>query len=36
MAAVFNFLGVLLMTMINKAVAETITKMVNFGESKTL
>ncbi|NLY49162.1 MAG: inorganic phosphate transporter [Clostridiales bacterium] len=34
MAAVFNFLGVLLMTMINKAVAETITKMVNFGESK--
>ncbi len=34
MAAVFNFLGVLLMTMVNKAVAETISKMVYFGESK--
>lgn len=34
MAAVFNFLGVLVMTMINKAVAETISKMVNFGTSK--
>jgi PiT family inorganic phosphate transporter len=34
MAAVFNFLGVLLMTMVNKAVAETMSKMVNFGESK--
>ena len=31
MAAVFNFLGVLVMTMINKTVAETITKMVDFG-----
>ena len=35
MAAVFNFLGVLLMTMVNKAVAETISKMVYFGESKS-
>lgn len=34
MAAIFNFLGVLVMTMINKAVAETISKMVNFGTSK--
>ena len=34
MASVFNFLGVLIMTMVNKAVAETISKMVNFGESK--
>lgn len=34
MAAVFNFLGVLVMTMVNKSVAETISKMVNFGESK--
>ncbi|MDD4112929.1 MAG: inorganic phosphate transporter [Herbinix sp.] len=34
MAAIFNFLGVLLMTMVNKAVAETISKMVYFGESK--
>ena len=32
MAAVFNFLGVFLMTMINKTVAETITKMVDFGD----
>lgn len=33
MAAVMNFLGVLVMTMINKSVAETISKMVNFGNS---
>ncbi len=32
MAAVFNFLGVFLMSLINSAVAETITKMVDFGE----
>ena len=31
MAAVFNFLGVFLMTLINATVAETITKMVDFG-----
>lgn len=31
MAAVFNFLGVFLMSMINATVAETITKMVDFG-----
>lgn len=31
MAAVFNFLGVLLMSMINATVAETITNMVDFG-----
>ncbi len=31
MAAVFNFLGVLVMTMVNASVAETITKMVDFG-----
>ena len=31
MAAVFNFLGVLVMTMVNKAVAETIYNMVDFG-----
>ena len=31
MAAVFNFLGVFFMTMLNSTVAETITKMVNFG-----
>lgn len=30
MAAVFNFLGVLVMTLINKTVAETIYKMVDF------
>lgn len=30
MAAVFNFLGVFVMTMVNKAVAETIYKMVDF------
>jgi len=33
MAAVFNFLGVFVMTMINATVAETITKMVNFGSN---
>lgn len=31
MAAVFNFLGVFIMTLINSTVAETITKMVDFG-----
>lgn len=31
MAAVFNFLGVLFMTFVNKTVAETIYKMVDFG-----
>jgi len=31
MAAIFNFLGVLIMTIINKTVAETIYKMVDFG-----
>ena len=31
MAAVFNFLGVYVMTMLSPKVAETITKMVNFG-----
>ena len=31
MSAVFNFLGVLLMTLINATVAATITNMVNFG-----
>ena len=33
MAAIFNFLGVLFMTMINNAVAETIYKMVDFGSN---
>ncbi len=33
MAAVFNFLGVLIMSMVNATVAETITKMVNFGSN---
>lgn len=33
MAAVFNFLGVFLMTLINATVAETITKMVDFGSN---
>ncbi len=33
MAAVFNFLGVFLMTMLNATVAETITKMVDFGSN---
>ena len=32
MAAVFNFLGVFVMTMVNATVAETSTKMVNFGD----
>lgn len=31
MAAVFNFLGILVMTIINKTVAETIYHMVDFG-----
>ncbi len=31
MAAVFNFLGVFIMSLINSTVAETITKMVDFG-----
>ena len=31
MAAVFNFLGVFLMTLLSAKVAETITKMVDFG-----
>ena len=34
MAAVFNFLGVYLMTLISPKVAETITKMVDFGTDK--
>ncbi|CRZ33558.1 PiT family inorganic phosphate transporter [Herbinix hemicellulosilytica] len=34
MASVFNFLGVLIMTMVNKSVAETISNMVYFGESQ--
>ncbi|MGN0519693.1 MAG: anion permease [Candidatus Fimenecus sp.] len=33
MAAVFNFLGVFLMSMFNATVAETITKMVDFGDN---
>ena len=33
MAAVFNFLGVFVMTRINNRVAVTVTKMVNFGEA---
>ncbi len=33
MAAVFNFLGVFLVSMINATVAETITKMVDFGSN---
>lgn len=32
MAAVFNFLGVFVMTLINATVAETITKLVDFGD----
>ncbi len=32
-AVIFNFLGVLLMTFISSKVADTITKMVNFGNS---
>ena len=31
MAALFNFLGVFIMTLLNATVAETITKMVDFG-----
>jgi len=31
MAALFNFLGVFVMTMINKSVAMTISNMVDFG-----
>ncbi|MBR2420862.1 MAG: inorganic phosphate transporter [Oscillospiraceae bacterium] len=33
MAAVCNFLGVLIMSMLNATVAETITKMVDFGDN---
>jgi PiT family inorganic phosphate transporter len=33
MAAIFNFLGVLVMTMFNNAVAYTIYKMVDFGDN---
>ena len=33
MAAVFNFLGVFVMTMINSTVTATITNMVNFGSN---
>lgn len=33
MAAVFNFLGVFIMSMLNATVAETITKMVDFGSN---
>ncbi len=33
MAAVFNFLGVLVMTAVNATVAETISKMVDFGDN---
>ena len=33
MAAVFNFLGILVMTTVNKTVAETIYKMVDFGDN---
>ncbi len=36
MAAVFNFLGVFVMTLINATVAETITKMVDFGANPDL
>ena len=36
MAAVFNFLGVFVMTLINSTVAETITKMVDFGADPDL
>jgi PiT family inorganic phosphate transporter len=35
MAAIFNFLGVLVMTLVNKTVAETIFKMVDFGGNPT-
>ena len=33
MSAAFNFLGVLLMSLVNATVAETITKMVDFGSN---
>ncbi len=33
MAAIFNFLGVFIMTLVNASVAETITKMVDFGSN---
>ncbi|MFV0414058.1 MAG: anion permease [Oscillospiraceae bacterium] len=33
MAAFFNFLGILVMTMVNKTVAETIYNMVDFGDN---
>lgn len=33
MAAVFNFLGIIVMTTVNKTVAETIYNMVDFGEN---
>ena len=33
MAAAFNFLGVLLMTLLKATVAQTITKMVDFGDN---
>jgi PiT family inorganic phosphate transporter len=33
MAAIFNFLGVLVMTMLNNAVAQTIYNMVDFGDN---
>lgn len=36
MAAVFNFLGVFVMTLINATVAETITKMVDFGSDPNI
>ncbi len=32
MAAIFNFLGVFLMSLLNSTVAQTITKMVDFGD----
>ena len=36
LAAIFNFLGVFVMTLINATVAETITKMVDFGADPDL
>ena len=36
MAALFNFLGVFVMTLLNATVAETITKMVDFGSDPDL
>lgn len=35
MAAIFNFLGVLIMTMINASVATTIYNMVDFGNDSS-